>query len=47
PHLDVMYAGFGVLIDGFDTLDEIANQQTDYMDKPLADQRIKTIVRVR
>ena len=47
PHLDGMYAGFGVLIDGFDTLDEIANQQTDYMDKPLADQRIKTIVRVR
>lgn len=35
PHLDGMYAGFGVLIAGFDTLDEIANQQTDYMDKQL------------
>lgn len=42
-----MYAGFGVLISGFDTLDEIANQQTDYMDKPIENQTIKEIVRVR
>lgn len=47
PHLDGMYAGFGVLISGFDTLDEIANQQTDYMDKPIENQTIKEIVRVR
>lgn len=47
PHLDGMYAGFGVLIAGFDTLDEIANQQTDYMDKPITNQIIKEIVRVR
>ncbi len=44
-HLNGMYASFGVLVDGFDTLDEIANVKTDSMDKPKVDQRIKTIRR--
>lgn len=37
PHLDGQYAAFGMLIDGFDTLDEIAAVDTDYNDMPLND----------
>ena len=43
PHLDGGYAAFGKLTDGYETLDEIANVKTNYMDKPLEDQVIKTI----
>jgi peptidyl-prolyl cis-trans isomerase B (cyclophilin B) len=44
-HLNGAYASFGVLIDGFDTLDEIANAETDQYDMPLKDQKIATIRR--
>ncbi len=44
-HLDGMYASFGVLVDGFDTLDEIANVKTDAYDMPKEKQMIKTIRR--
>lgn len=47
PHLDGMYAGFGVLVDGFDTLDAIASQKTDMSDRPHTPQVIKTITRIR
>ena len=40
-HLDGSYAGFGMLIEGFEVLDEIAKTKTNMMDKPLEDQRIK------
>lgn len=47
PHLDGMYAGYGVVVEGIETVDYIANQATDYMDKPITEQKIKTIIRVR
>ena len=47
PHLDGGYAAFGVVVDGFDVVDKIANVKTDYKDKPLEDVRIKSITRVR
>jgi peptidyl-prolyl cis-trans isomerase B (cyclophilin B) len=47
PHLNGNYAGFGVLVDGFDTLDFIATQETDFSDKPIHEQKIKKCWRVR
>ncbi|MBO4217289.1 MAG: peptidylprolyl isomerase [Clostridia bacterium] len=43
PHLDGQYAAFGKLTDGFDVLDRIAGTATDYSDRPLKDQRIKSM----
>ena len=43
PHLDGNYAAFGKVIEGIDAVDKIAGCETDYRDKPLKDQRIKTI----
>ena len=43
PHLDGQYAAFGKVIKGIETVDEIAGVRTDYRDKPLEPQRIKTI----
>ncbi len=43
PHLDGQYAAFGLITDGLDVVDEIANVKTDYQDKPLENQVIKTI----
>ncbi len=43
PHLDGQYAAFGILTDGYDVLDEIAETPTDYQDKPVKDCVIKTI----
>ncbi|MEA4852943.1 MAG: peptidylprolyl isomerase [Christensenella sp.] len=37
PHLDGQYAAFGKVVDGMDTVDEIATMKTDFSDKPLAD----------
>lgn len=44
PHLDGQYAAFGRMIDGFDTLDEIANTATDRADRPRTEQTIRSIV---
>ena len=41
--LDGDYAAFGTVIAGMDTVDKIANVNTDSSDKPLVDQKIKTI----
>lgn len=46
PHLDGSYASFGVLIDGFDTLDKVAKVKTDYSDRPLEDVIIESIRRI-
>ena len=43
PHLDGQYAAFGKVVDGIDVVDEIASVRTDYNDKPLKEQKIKTI----
>lgn len=44
PYLDGQYAAFGAMTDGFDTLDAIATVDTDRADRPLVEQKIKTIV---
>jgi len=43
PHLDGDYAAFGKVIEGMDVVDGIADQRTDYNDKPLADQVIESM----
>ena len=42
-HLDGQYAAFGKVIEGMDTVDEIARAQTDMRDKPLEPQVIRTV----
>lgn len=43
PHLDGQYAGFGQVVEGIEVVDEIAGQYTDRMDRPEADQVMKTV----
>ena len=43
PHLDGQYAAFGKVTSGMDVVDEIAATQTNSQDRPLADQKIKSI----
>ncbi|MDO4662193.1 MAG: peptidylprolyl isomerase [Tissierellia bacterium] len=43
PHLDGEYAAFGKVIEGLDVIDEIANVETDYRDKPLDEQKMKKV----
>lgn len=43
PHLDGQYAAFGKVIEGLDVVDAIATTKTDYSDRPLTEQRIKTV----
>ncbi len=42
-HLDGQYAAFGQVIEGLDVVDGIVSVRRDQMDKPLEEQRIKTI----
>lgn len=41
--LDGQYAAFGKVVDGIEVVDEIASVKTNAMDKPLTEQKIKTI----
>lgn len=43
PHLDGEYAAFGKVIDGMDYVNAIAETQTDYSDRPVEDQIMKSI----
>ncbi len=43
PHLDGDYAAFGKVIEGMEVADAIVNTKRDYMDKPLEDQRMKSV----
>ncbi len=38
--LDGNYASFGILIEGFETLDKIASTKTDNSDRPIEEQKI-------
>ncbi len=43
PHLDGAYAAFGKVIEGMENVNKIAETATDYSDRPLEDQVIKTV----
>ncbi len=43
PHLDGQYAAFGKVTEGLEIMDEIISVPTDWMDKPLEDQKIKSV----
>jgi len=43
PHLDGAYAAFGKVTEGLDVIDKIAAVSTDRNDKPLEEQKIKSM----
>ena len=43
PHLDGEYAAFSKVIEGMDVVNKIAEMPTDYMDRPLEDQVMKSV----
>ena len=43
PHLDGQYAAFGKVVSGLDVVDKIASVRTDFRDRPLRPQKIKSI----
>jgi peptidyl-prolyl cis-trans isomerase B (cyclophilin B) len=43
PHLDGAYAAFGKIIEGQDIVDKIAETATDYNDRPLEEQIMKSV----
>ena len=43
PHLDGAYAAFGKVTEGMDVVNKIAETNTDWNDRPLEDQIIKSI----
>ena len=43
PHLDGAYAAFGKVIEGLENVNKIAETATDYEDRPIENQVIKTV----
>ncbi len=43
PHLDGSYAAFGKITEGMDIVDKIAETNTDYSDRPMEEQKIKSV----
>ncbi|MBQ8554969.1 MAG: peptidylprolyl isomerase [Clostridia bacterium] len=43
PHLDGQYAAFGKVLEGMEVADAIVNTKRDMRDKPVVDQRMKSI----
>ena len=43
PHLDGAYAAFGKVTEGMDIVDKIATTATDYTDRPMENQKIKSM----
>ena len=43
PHLDGYYAAFGKITEGMDVVNKIADLKTDYSDKPIEPQVMKTV----
>ena len=43
PHLDGAYAAFGKVVEGMEVVNKIAETRTDYSDRPLKEQKIKSM----
>ena len=43
PHLDGQYAAFGKVTEGLDVVNKIAETRTDYSDRPIEEQKIKSM----
>lgn len=43
PYLDGQYAAFGKVVEGMDAVDEIAETETDYGDRPVKEIRMKKV----
>ena len=43
PHLDGAYAAFGKVVEGMDIVNKIADVPTDFRDRPMKEQKIKSM----